>query len=306
MQVENDHLIHIPLFSISRPVREAFALLPIESKVIGVFQHAVDFLVGEEVLAIITPPYKNGVFHAVVTWLPKFSSLGYDLHEPFTIRRDKDGVRIGKWLIEIPATLPCWEPKPNWGVLQQKIQSLDSESILSFLKDWLSKQIQSSPSRYSRVIFGEMVEELLWLKEGLHKKDDNLITTAIAAIVGRGHGLTPAGDDFLAGMMLGSYLFGKSIEQSRNFCEAILKICDTKTTTLSMAFLKAAAKGYADERWQSFFEALSQSDRMKLEKECLEVISYGASSGWDMLNGFLWIWEDTYRSINLGLSLIHI
>ncbi|GEM_PF-3273801 len=300
IQVEHDHLIHIPLLSISCPVWEALALLPIESKVIGVFQHAVDMLVGEEVIALVSPPNKNGVFHAVVSWLPKFSSLGYDLHEPFTIMRDDNGVRVGKWLLEISAMLPIWEPKPNWDVLREKIRSIDSDAVLSFLKDWLSKQIQSSPSRYSKVIFGETVEELLWLKEGLHQKEEHLINRAIAAIVGRGAGLTPAGDDFLAGIMLGSYLFGKSAEQSRRFCESILKICDNKTTTLSMAFLKAAAKGYADERWQGFLEAVGQPNRMKLEEKCLEVISYGASSGWDMLNGFLWMWEDTHCSINLG------
>jgi hypothetical protein len=106
--------------SISCPVWEALALLPIESKVIGVFQHAVDMLVGEEVIALVSPPNKNGVFHAVVSWLPKFSSLGYDLHEPFTIMRDDNGVRVGKWLLEISAMLPIWEPKPNWDVLREK------------------------------------------------------------------------------------------------------------------------------------------------------------------------------------------
>ena len=57
-------------------------------------------------------------------------------------------------------------------------------------------------------------------------------------LAGLGDGLTPAGDDWLVGMMLWAWLAHAA---PRRFCQVLSDAAVPRTTTLSAAFLQAAA-----------------------------------------------------------------
>jgi hypothetical protein len=65
-------------------------------------------------------------------------------------------------------------------------------------------------------------------------------TAAVAGLLGRGPGLTPAGDDVLAGFLLGARAFGLDGAQTR---AAIAVMAAGRTTELSAALLWHAARG---------------------------------------------------------------
>lgn len=72
---------------------------------------------------------------------------------------------------------------------------------------------------------------------------DHRLDPAIADLVGRGPGLTPAGDDFLAGLLLGLRCLGRTAERRR--LARLLGPLTDRTTALSARLLILAADGYA-------------------------------------------------------------
>jgi hypothetical protein len=98
--------------------------------------------------------------------------------------------------------------------------------------------------------------------------------------------LTPSGDDFIMGALLGLRSIVLS-ETSSRIAETILSIVIPRTNSLSAAWLQAAAKGETHETWRSFFEALVQGSRKKMEAAAIKILDVGHSSGADALAGFL-------------------
>lgn len=101
---------------------------------------------------------------------------------------------------------------------------------------------------------------------------------------GLGRGLTPAGDDFLVGVMLWSWL---AHPDPPSFCSILAEAAIPRTTTLSAAWLRAAAKGQFGAPLHGLLDALV--GRGVLEIAAARVMSYGATSGADTLAGLLWI-----------------
>lgn len=105
-------------------------------------------------------------------------------------------------------------------------------------------------------------------------------------LAGLGGGLTPAGDDFIMGALLGLRSIVR-FETSSRIAEAILSIVIPRTNSLSAAWLQAAAKGTTHETWHRFFEAIEQGSREKMEAAAIKIMGIGHSSGADAMAGFL-------------------
>lgn len=95
------------------------------------------------------------------------------------------------------------------------------------------------------------------------------------AVRGCGQGLTPSGDDFLAGVMLGLRLRGRGGQ--RRVLGAALG-----GNVVSNAFLRVAARGRVNEAVQVWLEAPEASGRLA------RVAVFGHTSGADLLCGVLW------------------
>ena len=107
-----------------------------------------------------------------------------------------------------------------------------------------------------------------------------------AGLAGLGGGLTPAGDDFLAGALLGIWLAHPAPEP---LCRAMVKVAAPRTTTLSAAFLRAAARGECSAAWHELLAALREGRQGEISRALHEILSYGATSGADTLAGFLYL-----------------
>jgi len=107
-----------------------------------------------------------------------------------------------------------------------------------------------------------------------------------ARLAGLGNGLTPAGDDFLIGVMLWAWLAHPT---PQSFCGAIVESAAPRTMTLSAAFLRAAARGECDAAWHQLLAALATATNDELASVIERVLAHGATSGADTLAGFLWV-----------------
>jgi hypothetical protein len=112
------------------------------------------------------------------------------------------------------------------------------------------------------------------------------VTELAAQLAGLGSGLTPAGDDFLMGVMLRAWLTHPEPEP---FCQQIVEIAVPRTTTLSAALLRAASRGECSAAWHTLLTALESGAQPQLEKAVQAILSHGHTSGADILAGFLWL-----------------
>ncbi len=102
---------------------------------------------------------------------------------------------------------------------------------------------------------------------------------AVAGLLGYGGGLTPAGDDVLAGLLAGAVLFGVEAENLRTAVLARLAYRPRATTSLSGQLLRCAAAGDGIAESTTLARALVGTDRRALVAAWAALIRIGHSSG---------------------------
>jgi hypothetical protein len=101
-----------------------------------------------------------------------------------------------------------------------------------------------------------------------------------------GSGFTPAGDDFLMGLIFA--LHATAGNGSAHFLAAtIVEEARPKTTRLSAAWLSAAMRGEATNTWHSLIMALASKDSGDLATAAQRIKETGHSSGVAALAGFV-------------------
>jgi Protein of unknown function (DUF2877) len=105
---------------------------------------------------------------------------------------------------------------------------------------------------------------------------------AVAGLVGQGPGLTPSGDDLLAGFLVGAHAFGLEVRSVR---EAVIRLAPAATTTLSAALLWHAVRGECIQEVAAFAAALTGRGEPGPAVERL--LAVGHTSGGALARGVL-------------------
>jgi hypothetical protein len=96
-------------------------------------------------------------------------------------------------------------------------------------------------------------------------------------VSGRGLGLTPAGDDVLAGVLMGAHVDFGGI--SGGVASTIEEIARDSTNTIARAFLRSALRGRSVEPAHDFLRALGTADMVSMNNAATALRRIGASSG---------------------------
>jgi hypothetical protein len=107
-------------------------------------------------------------------------------------------------------------------------------------------------------------------------------STAVGALLGRGPGLTPSGDDVLAGFVLGCLAFGHLIP---GVVAALAQLAPITTTALSAQLLAHALAGECVPEVADFVAALS--GRGELRSALEHLLAVGNTSGAALATGVL-------------------
>lgn len=107
-------------------------------------------------------------------------------------------------------------------------------------------------------------------------------------LCGRGPGLTPGGDDFLAGWMAVGWLLHGPQPEFLSQCQDILTLARARTHQLSQYWLACAAEGDVTRPVGALLAALNTSDPTPVEKAALDLLALGATSGFELLLGILY------------------
>jgi hypothetical protein len=105
-----------------------------------------------------------------------------------------------------------------------------------------------------------------------------------ALITGLGTGLTPAGDDYLMGALYALWAMGRA---DAGVMAAVVETAVLRTTTLSLAWLRAAARGEASMPWHLLVQAALAGDGDGVETAVAAILATGASSGAAAWAGFV-------------------
>lgn len=125
------------------------------------------------------------------------------------------------------------------------------------------------------------------------QQDRGGIERAVKGLTGLGPGLTPSGDDVLAGFAAVLFLLSEQLSidgvSRRYIAELIAAIACPRTTLLSVSFLACAARGEVSESLGHLLIGLTLPlvESETLLKAAERVLDFGASSGSDTLLGVL-------------------
>jgi hypothetical protein len=245
------------------------------------------------VLALVTSDRGLTPFGLVITSPDPtpFASLQPD--SPVTLEGTR--LSIGDLLIETDHAVH-WSPSPNWAsirtlfstnpdrLLQLAALALDNAPSGSLLDLYSPESSHAMQGLLSRIRPNGMK-----LVEGLKTDNEALCLEGVKGLAGLGGGLTPAGDDFIVGVLLAAWagLYGERSEGRGQMFNAIASTAASLTTTLSAAYLKSAAAGECIDHWHRLFAALDQPDVDVLAQATKSLMSIGHTSGADGLAGFL-------------------
>ncbi len=129
-------------------------------------------------------------------------------------------------------------------------------------------------------------DEGLWGRAPCGRPSCSIIEIA-SAICGRGQGLTPDGDDILAGWMGMGWLVHGPQPDFLAACRQIVAIARQRTHLLSQCWLEYAARGYVAEPILTLLHILTQENRQMLTHALNAVLAMGATSGYNVIQGIL-------------------
>ncbi len=129
------------------------------------------------------------------------------------------------------------------------------------------------------------------LEEGWEASDAVGVANAATSLLGLGPGLTPSGDDALAGLIATLKWFEQDSQRAkhmgRSIAKAVLREAPICTTRLSAQLLGYAANGVLYEPAMSLGAALLAGRRECIEAAALRLFEIGHTSGTDIAVGVL-------------------
>jgi len=288
--------------SISRPVLDILKRDGLAAQVLASYRHACNLVTSQgEIFALVSPAIGNGPLNIVIEEAGALKHMKPGLPAAFS----DEQLVLGDSLVVLLEGARLWEPRVNWERLITRRRRL--EDSLATLCGWLSQNDakgllglilggEKDPGAREdgicclafltvvRVAIGELLQAL---QDG----DRMGIRENAALLAGLGPGSTPAGDDYLVGLMAGlrvwSGLLNNSGLSPQEACQIILEATEGRTTLLSSAFLRCAKEGLFGENWHRLLAELARGEAMGIQQAARRILSSGATSGADALAGFL-------------------
>jgi hypothetical protein len=180
-----------------------------------------------------------------------------------------------------------WDARLHWEALQPRHEQIRTSSRIVSRVVTQARSAGSGP-RWQGCL-NQATEAVLRAQP---LGDRGALRAAAQELCGLGEGLTPQGDDWLAGWLLGLRLAGPVNASDRTpgpLGEMVLEVAIGRTTVLSQAFLACAAAGEAAESWHMLLSQMARdrADERAVEGATHTILAHGATSGAAMLEGFL-------------------
>lgn len=166
----------------------------------------------------------------------------------------------------------------NLSVLEEELRTVSSPKSLAFLLD--ERRTVDFRSGFERA-FAEQIHC------GMHQMMNGHLLAGVRTLRGCGLGLTPSGDDFIAGLLIGLNLLQQL--RGRNYQKIVDEVFQTAKTgnAFSNSFLDLARRGWLFGRMKNLVLALMRESEEMVRKSAARLMAIGGSSGADLGTGFL-------------------
>lgn len=261
------------------PCVQQWLQLPTAVSLLHRFNHVINLIdTHGTIISIVQPSISAGPFSIVVEETRPFPPT---INPSTTIHKTANSLHIGPLHLDLrPADV--WQPMPNWELLRHQ------------QKEWLTllPELGTAVSQHQdRLITGVPVNfaprfqaATGAVRKAIAQPGAPGLATAVNQLAGLGPGLTPAGDDFLLGLLLGLWATRPEAEVIE-LTERVVETAVSRTTQLSAAWLQAAAQGEAWLAWHNLLAALRVGDNW--QHPLHRILNNGATSGIASLLGFI-------------------
>ncbi len=267
-----------------------------DGKVIGITSKGVFLLFSQKVVFLTSEDHDNP-FMLHLEELAQFPQ-GLTLNS-FVQLRDRQ-LQVGEMSYDLTAvTRIVPEPLPQVRALKGNGR-LNSQLISIFqLLNSSGHQdsfIYIADALLNKVIPADRAKQDLWagvqqMRLGVHRRDLKSCMEALKPLLGSGKGLTPSGDDFVAGylLILNSLTNsrGKLDEFTSQLNSTVLDLARSRTTWISVNIIEAATLRLVDERVGLAARVLLGMCKMDPVTVARKLESFGNSSGIDTFTGMV-------------------
>lgn len=273
--------------------------------VLHVFEHSCNLIDQRgEILSLVTADLDVGPFSMLVE--PRSPAFNQWVGPDTPVTLSSEGLSLGAVNIDLHDA-QTWEPRLDWEapnrslydlidwlpILREVLTSLAPENSLGrlpFFNQANTGGMNQSATGLSENLLQAACLPAATLCQGLVQGDLGAVQNGAAGLAGLGSGLTPAGDDFILGAALSTWLIYPS-ERAQRLVALMAANAVPRTTRLSAAWIQAAARAEAGKRWHNLFDALAAKDEARFEESLVNLAAVGHTSGSDALAGFLSVIE---------------
>jgi hypothetical protein len=255
-----------------------------------------------ELFSLVLPAVGPGPFALVVQPIQgnRWPADGFAgrLRVDSPVRLRADAIAVGPLEVRLSA-LETWQPSPDWDRLGSTLTPQHLERLDQLLQYYApAGSLAPLADRAARVLWSEsasredlgsallhtiagLAQQLL---TGLIQSDRGQIQGAAAKLAGLGGGVTPAGDDFMLGAIHALWAAGE-MDREPDLGSAVVEAAGSRTNAVSLAWLRAAARGEAGNEWHALFDAILAGH--PIDEVARVLIRRGHTSGADALAGFV-------------------
>ncbi|MEA4907638.1 MAG: DUF2877 domain-containing protein [Anaerolineaceae bacterium] len=209
-------------------------------------------------LARFSPGGLSVQLGAAEIWQPEPLVIGTDAV-------DRGGENLAGWLLSLNGA-PVSQPHLRW--LAESVNGYHT----------LPANIGVWSTRFAA--------RVMRLTHSVEVADWSSVEEAAVGLLGLGIGLTPSGDDFLAGFLATGLALGPS-RAFQHLAHTVAGRARTNTTLVSAALLRALSRGQVGERFGTLLAALDGSPS-DLEAAAKNMLEFGSSSGIETMYGLLY------------------
>lgn len=175
--------------------------------------------------------------------------------------------------------LDTWHPRlfhHNLSVFGEQLKAMSSPKSLTFLLD--EERTRNFRPGFERAFVDQ-------IRRGVHQVMNGDLLDGIRSLKGCGLGLTPSGDDFIAGLLIGLNLLQQLRGQDyRKTANAVFRTAKAGNI-FSNSFLDLARRGLLFGRMKDLILALMRDSEEVVRKSTGELLAIGGSSGADLGTG---------------------
>ena len=245
------------------------------------FARALNYLGGERLLSLVTPQVGGGPTNIVL------SDIGW-VDSP-SLRVTADCVVIGSQTIALPpacryqseltfAEADMLRSVQHFGAFERILIESSPPLSFAFVLEEARKSCFTTP--FDRHLAERVIEAWNLLKR-LN------VAAGVHHILGTGYGLTPSGDDFVAGWAAGLRLLADLYQRDTADELALIARQIVTGNPISRNLLWCALRGRYVERVRNLLQAIIGGSRREVEQRAQEVLRIGETSGADFSTGLV-------------------